>query len=106
MDVFNRTDLKQSEFKQAGLNDKNAQSISKPVSGTGIGLRSPHINEILGDLPSIPWFELLADNHLVEGGLIPSQLEKICQHYPVTFHSVGLSLVSVYQLYLDYLCKI
>ena len=106
MNVFNRTELKQSAFKQAGLNDKTAQSISKPVLGTGIGLRSPHINEILTDLPSIPWFELLADNHLVEGGLIPLQLEKICQHYPVTFHSVGLSLGSVDPLDLAYLGKL
>ncbi len=86
-------------FNQKRLNDK-------PISGTGIGLRSPHVNEILTDLPEIPWFELLADNHLVEGGLIPLQLEKICQHYPVTFHSVGLSLGSVDPLDMNYLAKL
>jgi uncharacterized protein (UPF0276 family) len=95
-----------NEFNPMRLNNDNAQSISRPVSGTGIGLRSPHIHEILTDLPSIPWFELLADNHLVEGGLIPLQLEKICQHYPVTFHSVGLSLGSVDPLDLNYLGKL
>lgn len=86
-------------FNQKRLNDK-------PISATGIGLRSPHVNEILTDLPEIPWFELLADNHLVEGGLIPLQLEKICQHYPVTFHSVGLSLGSVDPLDMNYLAKL
>ena len=82
-----------NKFNPARLNGKNAQPVPdehQVISGTGIGLRSPHINEILTELPAIPWFELLADNHLVEGGLIPLQLEKICQHYPVTFHSVGL----------------
>lgn len=78
----------------------------KPISGTGIGLRSPHINEILTDLPDIPWFEILADNHLVDGGLIPLQLEKVCQHYPVTFHSVGLSLGSVDPIDMNYLRKL
>lgn len=93
-------------FSQTRLECKNAQPVSNPISGTGIGLRSPHINEILSDLPPVPWFELLADNHLVEGGLIPLQLEKICQHYPVTFHSVGLSLGSIDPLDRNYLGKL
>lgn len=79
---------------------------AKPISATGIGLRSPHVNEILTDLPEIPWFELLADNHMVEGGLISLQLEKICKHYPVTFHSVGLSLGSIDPIDLNYLKKL
>lgn len=95
-----------NNFNPKRLKNNGAQPAPLPVSGTGIGLRSPHINEILTDFPSIPWFELLADNHLVEGGLIPLQLEKICQHYPVTFHSVGLSLGSVDPLDLVYLGKL
>jgi len=95
-----------NNFNPKRLKNNGAQPAPLPVSGTGIGLRSPHINEILTDLPSIPWFELLADNHLVDGGLIPLQLEKICQHYPVTFHSVGLSLGSVDPLDLAYLGKL
>ena len=98
-----------SKFNPQRLNGKKAQPIpdtSHGISATGVGLRSPHIGEILTDLPDIPWFELLADNHLVEGGLIPLQLESICQHYPVTFHSVGLSLGSIDPLNLDYLGKL
>ncbi len=97
MNAFNQT-----EVNQVRLKDKNAQ----PISGVGVGLRSPHTNEILSGLPAIPWFELLADNHMVKGGLIPLQLEQICQHYPVTFHSVGLSLGSIDPLDLDYLGKL
>ena len=97
MNEFNQT-----ESNSVRSNDKSAQSISN----VGIGLRSPHINEILTDLPEIPWFELLADNHLVEGGVIPLQLEQICQHYPVTFHSVGMSLGSIDPLALNYLGKL
>lgn len=87
------------------------QAVSKdvttqPISGVGIGLRSPHIHEILTDLPPIPWLELLADNHMAPGGLIPAQLEAICQSYPVTFHSVGLSLGSVDPLDLNYLARL
>ncbi len=88
------------------MSNENVKPVSGCLSGTGVGLRSPHINEILRERPAIPWFELLADNHLVEGGLIPLQLDEICQHYPVTFHSVGLSLGSVDPLDLNYLSKL
>lgn len=97
------------EFNPTRLNGKNAQPVPyepHAISGTGIGLRSPHVSEILTDLPEVPWFELLADNHLVDGGLIPLQLEKIRQNYPITFHSVGLSLGSVDPLNFNYLSKL
>jgi len=79
------------------------QQEQRPISGVGIGLRSPHIDEILATQPQIPWLELLADNHMAAGGVIPAQLEAICDLYPVTFHSVGLSLGSVDPLDLNYL---
>ena len=82
------------------------KTVTQPISGVGIGLRSPHINEILTDLPPVPWFELLADNHMAPGGLIPAQLRAICENYPVTFHSVGLSLGSVDPLDMSYLGKL
>ena len=61
----------------------------RPISGAGIGLRSQHINEVLTNLPAIPWLELLADNHLADSGLVMSQLEAIAEHYPLTLHCVG-----------------
>ena len=88
------------------MSNDNVKPVPSLLSGTGIGLRSPHINEIIAKRPPIPWFELLADNYLVEGGLIPLQLDEICKHYPVTFHSVGLSLGSVDPLDLNYLAKL
>jgi len=75
----------------------------RSIAGVGIGLRSPHVSEVLTQLPDVPWFELLADNHMAAGGVIPVQLQAICKHYPVTFHSVGLSLGSAEPLNLEYL---
>ena len=34
------------------------------IAGSGIGLRSCHVHEVLTGRPDVPWFELLADNHL------------------------------------------
>lgn len=64
------------------------------IEGVGIGLRSPHVQQILTENLAIPWLEILVDNHLAQGGLIPAQLQAICERYPVTLHSVGLSLGS------------
>lgn len=82
------------------------KSIPKSISGVGIGLRSPHIHQILDERPAIPWLELLADNHMADGGLIPEQLNAICEHYPVTLHSVGLSLGSTDPIDIHYLNKL
>lgn len=64
----------------------------KPISGAGIGLRSQHCSEILSSQPAIPWLELLADNHLADGGLLSEQLQIIAEIYPVALHSVGMSI--------------
>ncbi|MCF6288387.1 MAG: DUF692 domain-containing protein [Proteobacteria bacterium] len=82
----------------------------RPISGVGIGLRSQHIQEILtalpNTLPNIGWLELLADNHLAEGGVDVAQLDAIAAHYPLTLHCVGMSLASVESLDLDYCQRI
>lgn len=63
------------------------------LAGAGIGLRLPHVQQILAaDETDIPWFEVLADNWLVEGGLNKHMLAAITERYPIVLHSVGLSL--------------
>ena len=61
------------------------------VSGTGIGLRAPHVGEIVAARPSLPWLEVHAENYMT-GGRAMATLEKIRQDYPVSLHGVGLSL--------------
>jgi len=80
----------------------NEQSIS----GAGIGLRSQHIHQVLNEKPDIPWFEILADNHLAQGGLIPKQLAAVRDCYSLTFHCVAMSLASSDPLDMDYLSGI
>ncbi|MDH5394447.1 MAG: DUF692 domain-containing protein [Gammaproteobacteria bacterium] len=82
------------------------KAFALPLAGTGIGLRSPHVSQILTEKPAIAWLELLADNHFAEGGLIAAQLDAICDLYPVTLHSVGLSLGSTADTDRDYLNKL
>jgi len=65
------------------------------LTGAGIGLRTEHYQTILENRPGTPWFEVLTDNYMGAGGLPLHNLEKICEHYPVSFHGVGLSLGSI-----------
>jgi len=65
--------------------DNTAQGWAlKEIAGVGLGLRSQHIDEVLLTRPVVPWFELLTDNHMAPGGLIPVQLEAIRSNYPIT----------------------
>lgn len=66
---------------------------SGEVSGCGIGLRSPHVAEVLGTRPTVPWLEVHAENYMGGGPAIRA-LEAVRRHYPVSVHGVGLSLGS------------
>lgn len=74
-----------------------------PVNSVGIGLRSVHIERILEQLPEVPWFEILLDNHTAQGGLIPRQLAAVRDHYPLSLHCVGMSVGGIEPLNQDYL---
>ncbi|MGK7876051.1 MAG: DUF692 domain-containing protein [Xenococcaceae cyanobacterium] len=76
------------------------------IKGVGIGLRSPHYQDILTHKPAVPWFEVLSDNYLSPGGLPLHHLEQVRQDYPVTLHGVGMSLGSTDPLNLDYLAHL
>ena len=77
------------------------------LAGAGIGLRLPHVQEILAaGETDIPWFEVLVDNWLVNGGLNKKMLLAVSERYPIVLHSVGLSLGGQPALDLDYLKQI
>ena len=61
------------------------------VAGTGIGLRSPHVREIMAARPSIPWLEVHAENYMTSGPALAT-LKEIRRDYPISLHGVGLSL--------------
>ena len=73
------------------------------IQHCGIGLRAQHIDQILAEQPTIPWLEVLTDNYLLEGGVQQDYLLEVAEHYPLTFHGVGMSLGSTDPLNLDYI---
>jgi uncharacterized protein (UPF0276 family) len=62
-------------------------------ASAGIGLRSPHVAEILATRSPVPWLEVHPENYL-GGGPAVRALEAIRRDHPVSFHAVGLSVGS------------
>lgn len=57
----------------------------------GIGLRRPHVAELLATRPAIGWLEVHAENYF-GGGPALAELERVRRDYPVSLHGVGMSL--------------
>ena len=62
-------------------------------NGCGIGLRAPHVAELLERRPAIGWLEIHAENYM-GGGPAMRSLERLRADYPLSVHGVGLSLGS------------
>ncbi|MBZ9767089.1 DUF692 domain-containing protein [Mesorhizobium sp. CA6] len=75
--------------------------LAIPASA-GIGLRSPHIAEMLTRRPSAGWLEVHAENYMGDGAGVQA-LERLRQTYPLSVHGVGLSLGSAQGLDRDHL---
>jgi hypothetical protein len=73
------------------------------VLAAGIGLRAQHHAEILARRPSVGWFEAHSENYFGAGGAHRAQLARICSHYPLSVHGVGLSIGSTDPLNTDHL---
>ena len=58
--------------------------------GVGIGLRVPHYDHILSKKPVVDWFEIIAENYLVDGGRPLRVLDQILEQYKVVMHGVSL----------------
>jgi len=78
---------------------------SKNLYGTGLGFRMENADEILAKMPSIPWFEILIDNFMTESASL-SIVDMLVEHYPISFHGVGLNIGSTAELNRDYLAKL
>ncbi len=61
----------------------------------GVGLKPQHFREVLAARPDIGFFEVHAENYMVDGGPFHHFLTRIREHYPLSLHGVGLSIGGV-----------
>lgn len=62
-----------------------------PARG-GIGLKPEHFRDILAAPPDLGFFEIHAENYMVEGGPFHHYLGRIRDNYCLSIHGVGLSI--------------
>jgi uncharacterized protein (UPF0276 family) len=72
----------------------------------GIGLRAPHVREVLETRPPVAWLEVHSENYFADGGPVLATLDRIREHYPLALHGVGLSLGSTDPLDVGHLAKL
>jgi len=61
----------------------------------GIGLKPQHFRDVLDTRPDIGFFEVHAENYMVDGGPFHHWLGRIREQYPLSLHGVGLSIGGV-----------
>lgn len=74
-------------------NEKRASNDALPVSA-GIGLRGPHMQELLKTRPDAGWLEVHSENFFGDGGAPIKNLLRTREDYPISLHGVGLSIGS------------
>ena len=82
----------------------HSPSSALPLAA-GIGLRSPHMREVLERLPAAGWLEVHAENFMSRG-FASRMLDRIARHYTLSIHGVGLSLGSASGIDLQHLSRL
>ena len=59
---------------------------------SGLGLKPEHFRTILETSPDLGFFEIHAENYMVDGGPFHHFLSRIRSRYPLSIHGVGLSI--------------
>ena len=63
-----------------------------PDLGVGVGFRVPHYGVVLNEHPAMDWFEVIAENFMLDGGPPLAHLARLQAAYPVVPHGVSMSL--------------
>ena len=69
----------------------------------GVGLKTRHFTDILETSPELGFFEIHAENYLVDGGPFHHYLTRIRERYPLSVHGVALSIGADAPLDLEHL---
>jgi uncharacterized protein len=69
-------------------------STRRVLNGAGIGLRLPHLEEVVATRPAIGWLEIHPENFLANPHAT-ELLMAVSRRYPISVHTVGVSIGSV-----------
>ena len=71
-----------------------ADAYANVAERTGIGLRLPHLAEVVATRPHVGWLEIHPENFLANPHATELLLD-LAREYPISVHTVGISIGSV-----------
>ncbi|RZJ97205.1 MAG: DUF692 domain-containing protein [Brevundimonas sp.] len=74
--------------------DHRSSAATRTSPSAGLGLKAQHYEDALASRADGLWFEVHAENYMVEGGPRLAWLEAIRRDKPLSLHGVGLSLAA------------
>lgn len=63
--------------------------------GFGLGLRTPHYEDVLRLEQDVDFFEVISENFMVEGGKPLYYLDAVAERFPIVLHGVSMSIGSI-----------
>ncbi|MCA1379183.1 DUF692 family multinuclear iron-containing protein, partial [Bradyrhizobium sp. IC4060] len=63
--------------------------MARPQIGAGLGLKPEHFESALAARAEGLWFEVHAENYMVDGGPRLAWLDAVRTHHPVSLHGVA-----------------
>ena len=67
-------------------------SISSLPLAVGVGFKGQHFPAIKNDDEGVDWFEIHAENYMLDGGPRKAMLLELAEDFPISCHGVGLSI--------------
>jgi len=83
-----------------------AEHFTLPADHAGVSFKPAHFDDIKSSDHSVGWFEIHAENYMMDGGPMRRQLQFLRESYPVSCHGVGLSIGSHEPLDQDHLARV
>ena len=80
--------------------------ISALPLAVGVGFKSQHFPAIKDDADSVDWFEIHAENYMLDGGPRKAMLLELAKDFPISCHGVGLSIGAPEPLDQDHLARL
>ena len=73
---------------------KASSSIDLPIENPGVSFKPRYYEEASAGEHTLGWFEIHAENYMIDGGPVRNQLQQLRRDYPISCHGVGLSIGS------------
>ena len=73
---------------------KASSSFGLPIENPGVSFKPQYYEEASAGEHALGWFEIHAENYMIDGGPVRNQLQQLRRDYPISCHGVGLSIGS------------